>query len=41
LPDLESLALPFGKEEIDRVVVNLPNGKSPGPDEFNNESMKK
>jgi hypothetical protein len=41
LPNLDSLALPFSKEEIDKVVVNLPNGKSPGPNGFNNEFMKK
>lgn len=36
--DLES---PFSKEEIDKVVADLPNNKSPGPDGFNGEFMKK
>jgi hypothetical protein len=39
--NLEDLATPFFKEEIDSVVSNLPNGKSPGPDGLNTEFMKK
>ena len=35
--DLEQ---PFTQEEIDEVVKNLPNDKSPGPDGFNNEFLK-
>jgi hypothetical protein len=33
--ELQDLILPFQKEEIDNIVSNLPNGKSPGPDGFN------
>jgi hypothetical protein len=39
--DLEDLAAPFSKEEIDNIVKNLPLGKSPGPDGFNTNFMKK
>jgi hypothetical protein len=39
--NLEDLELAFSKEEIDRTVANLPNDKSPGPDVFNGEFMKK
>jgi hypothetical protein len=35
--DLEDLAAPFSKEEIDNIVQNLPLGKSPGPDGFNTD----
>lgn len=38
--NLEQLELPFLKEEIDEIVVNLPNDKSSGPDGFNNEFIK-
>src|SRR3954464_6650980 len=31
---------PFSDEEIDEVIKNLPNDKSPGTDGFNNEFMK-
>ena len=31
---------PFTQEEIEDVVKNLPNDKSPGPDGFNNEFIK-
>jgi hypothetical protein len=36
----ESLEVPFTKEEIVKVVNNLPNEKSPRPDGFNNEFIK-
>jgi hypothetical protein len=36
---LGDLELPFSKEEIDIIVANLPNDKSPGPDGFNGESI--
>jgi hypothetical protein len=39
--NLEDLAAPFSKEEIDNIVQNLPLGKSPGPDGFNTDFMKK
>jgi hypothetical protein len=39
--NLEDLIMPFSKEDIDSVVSHLPNGKSPGPDGFNIEFMKK
>jgi hypothetical protein len=31
----------FQKEEIDIIIANLPNNKSPGPDGFNGEFLKK
>lgn len=40
-PDLLSLVEPFTTLEIDRVVQALPSNKSPGPDEFNNNFIKK
>lgn len=39
--NLESLEEQLTTEEIDQVVKNLPNDKSPGPDGFNNEFIKK
>jgi hypothetical protein len=39
--NLDDLVMTFTKEEIDSVVSNLPNGKSPGPDGFNTKFMKK
>jgi hypothetical protein len=39
--DLSSLEMPFSQQEIDDVVRNLPLDKSPGPDGFNNEFLKK
>jgi len=38
--DLTSLEEPFRYEEIETVVTNLPNNKSPGPDGFTNEFIK-
>jgi hypothetical protein len=38
---LQSLDLPFLHEEIDAIVRSLPNNKSPRPDGFNNEFLKK
>jgi hypothetical protein len=35
-----SLGLPFSSKEIDEVIKDLPNDKSPGPDGFNNEFVK-
>ncbi|XP_020179632.1 uncharacterized protein [Aegilops tauschii subsp. strangulata] len=35
-----NLELPFTAEEIEAVVHDLPNDKSPGPDGFNNEFLK-
>jgi hypothetical protein len=41
VPNLDQLANPFIKVEIDNIVGNLPSGKSPGPDGFNTDFMKK
>jgi hypothetical protein len=38
---LDSLSEPFTHEEIDVVVANLPSDKSPGPDGFNTNFVKK
>lgn len=39
--NLHYLDEPFSHEEIDAVVAHLPNDKSPGPDGFNLEFIKK
>jgi hypothetical protein len=39
--DLRCLAEPFTHEEIDAVVASLPSNKSPGPDGFNMDFIKK
>lgn len=39
--DLSHLEEPFTHEEIDLIIKGLPNDKSPGPDGFNNEFLKK
>ena len=39
--DLQWLGEPFTKEEIDKVVMDLPTNKSPGPDGFNSDFLKK
>jgi hypothetical protein len=39
--DLDWIQGKFQKEEIDRIIANLPNNKSPGPDGFNGEFLKK
>jgi len=38
--NLQHLENPFIQEEIDTIMRNLPNFKSPGPDGFNNEFIK-
>jgi hypothetical protein len=38
---LETLVTPFSKEEIDAIVNDLPSGKSPGPNGFNIDFLKK
>jgi hypothetical protein len=35
-----TLQAPFSDKEIEEVVKQLPNDKSPGPDGFNNEFVK-
>lgn len=39
--DLDFLVQPFLKEEVDAVVKALPSDKSPGPDDFNIDFVKK
>lgn len=39
--DLSWLQEPFTQEEIDKVFRDLPSNKSPGPDVFNSDFMKK
>jgi len=41
LDDLSCLEEPFSIEETNGVIQNLPLEKSPGPDGFNNEFIKK
>lgn len=38
--NLGGLETPFSRQEIDEVIADLPNNKSPGPDGFNNEFIK-
>jgi hypothetical protein len=40
-PNLSILEDPFSHEEIDQVVLALPSDKSPGPDGFNTDFVKK
>jgi hypothetical protein len=39
--DLEALAQPISKQEVDNVIRNLPSGKSLDPNGFNTDSMNK
>lgn len=39
--NLSTLETTFTREEIEGVVKNLPNNKSPGPDGFSNEFIKR
>lgn len=39
--DLSSLEDPFSPDEIDKVVSSLPSDKSPGPDGFNTDFIKR
>jgi hypothetical protein len=41
LQDLQSIAGPFSKEDIDQVVKTMPYDKAPGPDGFNGIFIKK
>jgi hypothetical protein len=38
---LDKMVNPFCKEEIDSIIKDLPLGKSPGPDGFNTDFLKK
>lgn len=38
--NLEHLESPFTMDEIDQIVADLPNNKSPGPDGYTNEFIK-
>jgi hypothetical protein len=40
-PTLECLIEPFSKEEIDAIVQSLPADKSPRPDGFNEDFLKR
>jgi hypothetical protein len=39
--DLDILEAPFSENEINSVIVSLPNGKAAGPDGFNSDFLKK
>lgn len=39
--DLSSLEEPFSHQEVDNIIRLLPLDKSPGPDSFNNDFLKK
>jgi hypothetical protein len=39
--NLSTLDLPFSRSEIDQIIRNLPSNKSPGPDGFNTDFVKK
>jgi hypothetical protein len=41
IQSLDELQSPFTKEEIDSIIQNLPSRKSPGPDGFNSNFLKK
>jgi hypothetical protein len=41
MDNLEDLTTPFSKEQIDSIVKNLQSRKSPGPDGFNSDFIKK
>jgi hypothetical protein len=41
MEDLSCLESPFTEEEVNSIVASLPSGKSPGPDGFNTDFMKK
>ena len=38
---LDSLVVPFSREEIDNVIKLMPSDKAPGPDGFNGLFLKK
>jgi hypothetical protein len=39
--NLSALEVPFSRSEIDQIIKNLPSNKSPGPDGFNTDFVKK
>jgi hypothetical protein len=41
ISELENLCQPFSREEIDAIILSLPNNKAPGLDGFNNLFFRK
>jgi hypothetical protein len=41
LDGLDCLEEPFSIEEINQVIIDLPSDKSPGPNGFNTDFLKK
>jgi hypothetical protein len=39
--NLSTLEMPFSRSEIDQIIRNLPANKSPGPDGFNTDFVRK
>jgi hypothetical protein len=39
--NLSTLEMPFSRSEIDQIIKNLPSNKSPGPDGFNMDFVRK
>jgi hypothetical protein len=41
ISNLSELEMPFSHHEIDQIIKNLPTNKSPGPDSFNTDFVRK